>query len=221
MFDVRYFVHRLVVDTSDDKAFLDVGFVELAVFDNGGDLDAVGDVEFGELFLVEFGEAGTEGGNGGSGECGVVATAIFERDGERLRVFATHDGDGNLVARSVERDLFLQFAHGIDLFVVDGGDDVAFLDAGICGGASFDNAMDVGTGKDVEFLFLGESIGDVGNGDTEDGALHDTMLSEIADDLLDDGGRNGERVACVGAGLRGDGGIDADEFTFRIDERAT
>src|SRR5262249_1818033 len=51
-------------------------------------------------------------------------------------------------------------------------------------------------------------------------ALDRPLLKELVHDALDEVGRDAEGDAAVGPVVRGDGGVDADAFAIRVDERS-
>ena len=57
--------------------------------------------------------------------------------------------------------------------------------------------------------------------DAEVGPLNEAKLLQIANHLGHYGRRNGERIARVGSGLRGNGRVDANQFAGQVDQRTS
>ena len=98
--------------------------------------------------------------------------------------------------------------------------DVAVLEAGLVGGASWHDVADERAAGILEFEFFGQRGGDVLDHDAQVAAGDATVAYEAVHDVAGEVGGDGEADALVAAGAAEDGGVDADEAALNIHERA-
>ena len=114
---------------------------------------------------------------------------------------------------------------GLDAHAVNLGDDVALAQTRLRCGSTLDNRCHIYAANLADSGILAhlvdEILVDVGVGDAEQCALHQAVLLQVDNHLAYDALRHGERVADVAARRGFDDGVDADQLTSRIDQRAT
>ena len=222
-FPVFHGLHLLVVDLQKDDALGGPGLHHLTATD-GIDGEAVVDAEAFHLLLADGFQADAELVEIDFRHDLRGALGVAQGDGGGLRLLVAEVGYLHLIARLVLGYLFLQFRHLGYFLIVNLRNHVALLQFGLLGCAAVGDLGDIDALDGSEFGFL--ALGFLGIDvlvhvlplHAEDGSLHGAIDLEVGDDLVHDGGGDGEAVACVAARLAVYHGVDAYEFALLIDE---
>src|SRR6266850_2986044 len=164
-----------------------------------------------------------------------VAGALAELDGDVHPLAAAIDSDVHRVARAlaIEDDVDIELTR--DFVAIDGDDDIAAdvnaahagLYEAITTANSGNSGRAAGSGDFDEQAFLNGQVQRLAQPATNGQGLHaevravDTAVgNQIVGDAFRSVDGDGEADAGSGSAERVDGGIDADHFTVRVDERA-
>src|SRR5215472_13816317 len=146
--------------------------------------------------------------------------AVTDGDGGVLGLAVVQDADAYGGVGVAACDLIDEVVAVLDLAAVDGGDDVAGLEAGFIGGAAGLNGLD-----EHAVLEVIDTVDRAGEALLEldaDGAADDLVAG--ADEVVVDGddgiGGHCETDALVAGRLGVDRGIDADDFAVHVEQRA-
>ena len=137
-----------------------------------------------------------------------------------LRFAVAHEAETNARSGAAAGDVVDQVVAILDGAAVDGGDDVAGLDAALVGGPAGLHLLD--EHAVLESVDAIDGAGEAGAERDADRPARDFVAG--ADEVVVDGddgvGRHGEPDALVAGGLRVDGGVDADDFAVHVEQRS-
>ena len=149
----------------------------------------------------------------------IILRHLFKRQADGALLVAALDGQFDLVADVVLGNLGAQVGDALDLIAVDGGDDIALMQASLAGRAAGDDLEEIDTFLEVQLVAVARGALLIKDGDAEVRARHVAFLHDSGDDALHGVRRDGEADAfdAVGNNL---GTVDADDLAVHVDERA-
>ena len=118
-------------------------------------------------------------------------------------------------------DQVLEITRVLQILARDRRDDVAFLKSALGGWRILFDANQFETMRILEAHQVGNFRRKRPNRNSQVAAMDDAVLHELADHVLGEVARDGQANALEAAATALDGGVDADNPTFQVDQRTT